>query len=178
MSKCIKCGKSTLIKGHVKLADADICTFCFKKLGFSISDALAAKTCTYDEIKDGKEIMIKKLEIKRQELKAAAAAFEIRNYGQERERNATENELAIFEILCSLTGADDLELVRKSDDYVTAVIGEWDFARFKYTNRAKWINFPCVDLGNVKRRIDSPEDVNTFAEEAKKSLAAIRSYNG
>ena len=56
MAKCIKCGKSTLARGHVKLADAMICTPCFKKLGFKITaDAPLARAWIYDDIKDGKE---------------------------------------------------------------------------------------------------------------------------
>ena len=56
MAKCIKCGKSTLARGHVKLADATICTPCFKSLGFKITaDAPLARAWTYGDIKDGKE---------------------------------------------------------------------------------------------------------------------------
>lgn len=67
------------------------------------------------------------------------------NYGQERERIATEAEIEIFEILKALTLADDLELVRKSNDYVSAVVGDWDLARIKFTPRAKWITFPITE---------------------------------
>jgi len=173
MAKCIKCGKSTLVKGHVKLADAAICTFCFKGLGFTLSDVAAARSCTYDEIKDGKEIMIKKLEIKHQALKTAAAA--INNYGQERERIATEAELEIFEILKEISG-EDLQLIRRSDDYVTAALGEWDLARIKYTPRAKWVLFPSMDHKGEKMEISAPDDVYNFADLVENSLAVIRKY--
>ena len=62
------------------------------------------------------------------------------NYGQERDVNATDEELKIFEALKEATGRD-LRLVRKSDSYVTAALGEWDLARFKFTQRAKWVSF-------------------------------------
>ena len=56
MAKCIRCGKSTLMRGHVTLADATICTPCFKGLGFKITaDAPLASSWTYGDIKDGKE---------------------------------------------------------------------------------------------------------------------------
>ena len=97
------------------------------------------------------------------------------NYGQERERIATENEIEIFEILKALTAAD-LQLVRKSDNYVTAALGDWDLARFKYTNRAKWISFPLSERGTEKIRIEKPDDVNNYAELAVNSLAIIRKY--
>ena len=56
MAKCIRCGKSTLVRGHVTLADATICTPCFKELGFKITaDAPLARSWTYGDVKDGKE---------------------------------------------------------------------------------------------------------------------------
>lgn len=99
------------------------------------------------------------------------------NYGQERERIATESEIEIFNVLCSLVKNDDLELVRKSDNYVTAVIGDWDLARFKYTPRAKWIMFPLIENGTNKIKISEPGDVYNFAELAADSLAVITKYS-
>ena len=60
MAKCMMCGKSTLVKGHVKLADGAICTPCFLKLGFKLSDTATSSTYKYDDIKDGKDAMYKK----------------------------------------------------------------------------------------------------------------------
>lgn len=99
------------------------------------------------------------------------------NYGQERERIATEAEIEIFEILKALTLADDLELVRKSNDYVSAVVGDWDLARIKFTPRAKWITFPLTEHRTEKLRINEPEDVKEFAELAAYSLSVIRKYS-
>lgn len=100
------------------------------------------------------------------------------NYGQERERIATESEIKIFELLKEITLADDLQLVRKSDNYVSAVIGDFDLARFKYTPRAKWITFPLSDHRTEKLKINDPDDVRTFAELAENSLAKIRKFGG
>jgi len=55
MAKCIKCGKSTLVRGHVKLADAAICTPCFKSLGFKLTDTAGAAAYHYSDIMDGKD---------------------------------------------------------------------------------------------------------------------------
>ena len=98
------------------------------------------------------------------------------NYGQERERIATETELEIFEIIKSVTGRDDLQLVRKSPDYVTALLGEWDLARFKYTTRAKWIVLPVIDAGSKKHRFNSPGDVAAFADQLKASVEHILNH--
>ena len=101
----------------------------------------------------------------------------IANYGQERERIATETEIEIFEILKDLAHSDELRLVRKSDNYVSAVLGDWDLARFKYTPRAKWIAFPIVQPGSAKNKISSPEDVRSFADLLAESLAHIDKYS-
>ena len=99
------------------------------------------------------------------------------HYGEERERIATEDELEIFEIIKEMTGRDDVELVRKSDNYVSAILGDWDLARFKYTPRAKWVMFPCVELGSTKHRIESPDDVRDFTDELEMSLDRIALYS-
>lgn len=97
------------------------------------------------------------------------------NYGKERDVNATDEELKIFETLKESTGRD-LRLVRKSDSYVTAVLGEWDLARFKYTQRAKWIAFPVVEVGTPKHRISRPEEAAYFADLIAESLAVMDKY--
>lgn len=97
------------------------------------------------------------------------------NYGQERDLNATDEEIKIFEALKKATGRD-LRLVRKSDSYVTAVLGEWDLARFKYTQRAKWVSFPIVEVGPPKHRIAHPEEAVSFADMIAESLAVIDKY--
>lgn len=99
------------------------------------------------------------------------------NYGQERERIATESEIEIFDLIGSMTNRDSLELVRKSDNYVSAVLGDWDLARFKYTPRAKWISFPTLEAGAPKHRITEPKDVASFADLLAESLAHIDKYS-
>ena len=97
------------------------------------------------------------------------------NYGQERDVNATDEELKIFEALREATGRD-LRLVRKSGSYVTATLGEWDLARFKFTQRAKWISFPTVEVGPPKYKIMRPEEAAGFADLIADSLAVIDKY--
>ena len=81
------------------------------------------------------------------------------DYGQNRAVDCTDEEREIFDIIRSRL--DDMnydispvKLVRKSDSYVSAVMessgdyGERDLARFKYTNRAKWIKI-CPDFEKI-----------------------------
>ena len=100
----------------------------------------------------------------------------IQNYGQERERIATESELEIFDCLKALPGCEALRLVRKSDNYVTAVLGDWDLAQFKYTPRAKWITFPVLESNKNKHTLDEPSDAADFANMVADSVAHIAKY--
>lgn len=105
--------------------------------------------------------------------------FRIQNHGQIRERIATEGELEIFDALCSMIKSDpEPELVRKSDAYVTMVIGEWDFARIKYTNRAKWVKFPIIERSTVKHEIDDPSDVFGLSDLVEKSAIHLQRLSG
>ena len=97
------------------------------------------------------------------------------DYGQERDVNATDEELKIFETLKEATGRD-LRLVRKSDSYVTAMLGEWDLARFKFTQRAKWVSFPAAEAGPPKHKISHPEETASFTDLIAESLAVIDKY--
>lgn len=99
------------------------------------------------------------------------------DYGQERERIATESEIAIFDVLQELAGQNNLRLIRKSNNYVSAIFHGWDLARFKYTPRAKWIQFPLIDVGSTKRRINAPEDARAFRNEIDSSIAHIKEFS-
>ena len=97
------------------------------------------------------------------------------DYGQMRDINATEEEIRIFELLKEVAKRD-IELVRRSDSYVTAVLGEWDLARFKYTQRARWVSFPAVEAGAPKHKITAPDDAVSFADLMAESLSVIDKY--
>lgn len=99
------------------------------------------------------------------------------NYGQERDIDATDEEVKIFDALREATGREDLRLVRKSDSYVTASLGDWDLARFKYTKRAKWIAFPTVEVGPPKHRIVHPDEAVSFTDLLTESLARIDKFS-
>ena len=99
MAKCIRCGKSTLVRGHVTLADATICTPCFKDLGFKIMDSTMARAWTYNDIKDGKEnlernryIRTKKHEEWLREHPEHAAVFDAISESNEEADEIDENE--------------------------------------------------------------------------------------
>jgi len=160
MAKCMKCGKSTLVRGHVSLKDGAICTPCFRELGYKLTDAATSKLYTYAEITGRKQ---------------TAPSVKVANYGQARDLDCTEKEREVYDIIRSVCDDDNLDsknikLMRKSDSYVSAVMpssqgyGDMDLARIKYTDRAKWIKLaPNFD----KITLSSPEDVAKMAEDVR-----------
>lgn len=99
--------------------------------------------------------------------------FKMAHYGENREVNATEEELKMFQIICELLPDDKIFLVRRSDNYVTAAIGPNDIARFKFTPRAKWIQLPYVLKDKVK--IACPDDIRELKEDLQKALDFVKS---
>lgn len=96
----------------------------------------------------------------------------ITHYGEARNLNATEAEIEIFEFIKMILNKsecplDSLRLVRKSDSYVSAVMessgnyGLMDLARFKYTDRAKWIKV-CPSFDKIP--LLSVEDVGKCSD--------------
>lgn len=94
------------------------------------------------------------------------------NYGQLRDVNPTEGECEIFAFIKNLVS--DAELVRRSDNYVTAAIGEWDVVRFKYTDRAKWLLFPLY--GTKKYYFNSLEELSNFEGDIIHSYEEIKKW--
>lgn len=171
MSKCIRCGGSFLTRRKVQLKDAEICGKCFKELGFDKSDLLTASVYAYDEIKDGRDAYY-------QNKRNKAASVSFAAHGEQRDLICTEEERMIYdkiEQICSgMQLPAPLQLVRVSENYVSAKIGDWDLARIKYTNRAKWIIFPIKS--NDRLPIGAPEDVALFAQDIAESVEHIKKY--
>lgn len=97
-------------------------------------------------------------------------SIEFSNYGQVRETDATPEEKEIFLTICAIVSAagqdpNEISLVRKSSGYVSAVIGQTDVARFKFTGRARWIMFPYSGTDKDKRAISAPEDVQQWPRD-------------
>ena len=180
MAKCVRCGGSFLLRGKVNLADADICGKCFKELGFDKDDLLTASIYKYDSIKDGRDAYYMNC-IKKSIVDEALASASVKIVGgnNNHELVCTEEEREIYNIICSLANDDRIQLFRKSDNYVSAVItssqgyGEMDIARFKFTTRAKWIRFG-PDFEKVP--LTDPDDVEDMADEIQAAYEAVREY--
>ena len=181
MAKCIRCGKSILVRGYARLEDGVICTPCWLSLGFKITDAATSTMYRYEDIKDGRDAYRQRRMDKL--LGQTDNAVVIANYGQERDLRCTEQEQEIFNVIRSLIDDDGLdserlELVRKSNDYVSAVMrssggNPLDVARIKFTSRAKWIR---IGPGFEKIQLKTTEDVSQYAESLCKAYRFNEPY--
>lgn len=177
MAKCFRCGKSTALRGTVKLKDEVICGKCAKELNMDKTHILVSSQYSYDDVKDGMDVYYKKQMIKRamlEEIEEKKRGLKVANYGQVRELNCNDDEQEAYDYVVSAlsnAGLDTscMKLVRKSNDYVSACMqssqdgyGLMDVARIKFTDRAKWIK---TGLGYKKTTINAPEDVLYLAED-------------
>lgn len=102
--------------------------------------------------------------------------LEFQNYGQERDLVCTEEERAIFERIRDEFPDDDLRHVRISDNYVSVKFGDWDIARLKYTNRAKWLMFPQYEYKQVKHRIERTVEVEDYFATIQESIEIAKKF--
>lgn len=96
------------------------------------------------------------------DLKILTPHLAMSHYGEERELDCTDGEIAIFEHLCKLYPGKNIRLVRVSKDYVTAKYRAFDLARFKWTDRAKWIMFPTYEFKAKRNYITSVSDIDAY----------------
>ena len=179
MRKCVRCGKSFLTCRRVDLKDSHICSRCFADLGFGKDFYLISRMYSYDEIKDG-YVEYYKRKTKRELVEATISSASIKMTGGPRDLVCTEEERQIFEVIKSIfldydPDENALELMRLSDNYLTAKYGEWDLARFKYTIRSKWILFPAIESSSERHLISSADDVKKYADLLAESFAYINS---
>lgn len=175
MAKCVRCNGSFLTRGKIKLKDALICFKCCDELGFDHKTmVLTGSLYSWDDIKDGADayyINKKKAEIK----EAALSSVSVKMTDSKRDLECTEAETEIYENICDMLDADDLQLVRKSDNYITIAVNDIDAIRFKCTNRAKWIH--CLYGNEGKVPLGRPDDVIKLADLIAQSIESARKYS-
>lgn len=97
------------------------------------------------------------------------------HYGEEREINANKEELMIAEHIQKFCPTS--RLVRVSDAYVTIKCVNTDVARFKFTDRAKWIQFPYLANGK-KRYFTSLQELSDFDDAIRESYQFASKTDG
>lgn len=179
--KCCNCGASLgMFKKYVTLSDGAICFKCFKELGFDADKKDEYINATCREIKSGYNHYANK-QIKQFFEEHDLPTLRFAHYGEERDVNATDDEKQIFAIIREMfqgKGYDpeQLDLVRKSDNYVAAAIGDYDLARFKATERVMWVVFPAAEVGAVKHRIGSVTEVYDYSTLLDAQIEAMSKY--
>ena len=101
-------------------------------------------------------------------------SIKIQHHGEERTVDATEEEMRIFEIIKELFPDDKIVMARKSSNYVSAICHGNDVARFKYTQRAKWIQLPYILDDKVK--LSDPEDVRDIKADLERAVDTAKSF--
>lgn len=162
--KCERCGKGIgVVRRGQALSDGYICYKCLDEIGFDKKRSVTPWPLTYREVIG----------------ESAAPDVKFAHYGENRDIDCTEAEAEIFHIIRSRLddmnyNTDCLKLVRKSDSYVSAVMdsgsdyGQMDLARFKFTDRAKWIKV-CPDFDKI--------ELNDVEDVAKLSDALFAGYS-
>ena len=151
MAKSAICGKSTLFNGSVKLSDAVICGVCFKRLGFSITDAYNARNYTLADIQRGKD--------------SPRQVDNIRLV-HEPDIDCTVAERKVYEIISDVIMDTNksidparFDLERDPDGSLVMLVYGSELARYKAVGD-KWVQFPSVSP--EKLHIKKPEDVEDF----------------
>ena len=178
MAKCIRCGKSTLIKGHVKLSDVDICLICFKELGFDKYDAMVGYNLKYSEIKDGKDAYDRKRWAKQREAEnereSERLGLHFSDYSILNKLDCSDYEIKAVERVCALLADEGCDLRRISYERepgapLSAFVGDNLIYELKYTKDVKWIR---IAPDPEKLRITGPAGIN---KHVNKLVEAYRS---
>lgn len=105
--------------------------------------------------------------------------IELSHYGEERDNNLNEEEIQAVKLILEMLkdtviDINKLEVTRKSDSYATIVVhgNEWDFdfIRFKFTNKTKWI---ALNLSKNDR--EAYKDDALFKAQNKKTQTQWKS---
>lgn len=170
MAKCIRCGKSTVVRGHVKLADSAICTPCFKSLGFKLNDTAGAIIFKYDDIKNGRDAYysneINKAAERYDQEHAADYDISTTHYSQLEAAGSTDNEIKIFSAICAVLedegyDTEPLQVTLGDKGSLFVMIDGVVILEYKLEPNVKWIRFP--NESNEKVRIGGVRIINSLA---------------
>lgn len=171
MPKCIRCGKSTILKGHVALKDSAICTPCFLGLGFKLNETGYAKTLyTYDDIKDGKAAMQERETAERNrrywESEAEKVGLTVPHYRQLYSLDATDMEKKILAQIYAILEDEDkdteiIDITSGKNGSICLSVDGTIFITYKADSGVKWIVFEN----------ESPEKIRIAGAGRMNSLA-------
>ena len=177
MAKCIRCGKSFLTRGRIKLADADICYKCFDELGFDHKTGIYTGSLhKWDEIKDGAAVMNQRKWDAEATKKAEAIGLNLKLYRQLNRAGATDPEIRLLSAICSVLAdegrdIDVIDVALGDNGSLLLMIDGVVFIEYKSDSGVKWIRFD--NEGEEKLRITGPARINALASRV---VAAYDSF--
>ena len=90
--------------------------------------------------------------------------IEFEHYGEERTVNATKGEEALYnKLLEILNYPEHIQLARKSENYVYAVVGVADVCMFKWNSRTHWIILPLINKKKIY--LASVDDLELYRDQ-------------
>jgi len=167
MSKCIRCGKSFLTRGKIKLADAEICYKCFDELGFDHKTGIYTGSLhKWEEIKDGADVMNQRKWDAEATKKAEAIGLNLKLYRQINRAEATDPEIRLLSAICSVLAdegrdIDAIDVALGDNGSLLLMIDGVVFIEYKSDSGVKWIRFN--NEGEDKIRITGPAKINALA---------------
>lgn len=179
MAKCIRCGKSTVVRGHVKLADAPICTPCFRSLGFKLNETATASIYKYDDIKDGKDAYYQKAIERRAQAydqdQADRLGLKLSEYLAFSELDCSDQEMKVLRRINALLEDEDcnpdrIDYEREPGAPLSAFLGDELLYELKYTPDIKWLR---IGSDGDKKRITGPAGINKLADKLSEKFNSL-----
>lgn len=184
MAKCIRCGKSTLMRGHIKLSDADLCTPCFRELGFTkkltTADIIIIGSYKWNDIKDGKDAYDQRQweKIKADNAKSASDRLGLfyADYRVLDDLECSDNEMRAVERVCALLADEQcdpkrIEYERDPGAPLSAFVGNGLLYELRYTKDVKWIR---IGPDGEKKMISGPAGINKLAPKLVERYNSIK----
>ena len=168
MSKCVRCGKSFLTRGKIKLADAEICFKCYDELGFDHKIGIyGGDSHKWEEIKDGRDAMYAREYAKQNAIEAANLGLTPKLYKQTKDIAMTNLEVKVLRAICSALSdenrdIDVLDAVLGDNGSVLLMIDDVVIIEYKLDEGVKWIRL--LNESDEKIRITGAAVINKMAD--------------
>lgn len=168
MSKCVRCGKSFLTRGKIKLADAEICFKCYDELGFDHKVGIyGGDPHKWEEIKDGRDVMYARENAKKNAQEAANLGLTPKLYEQIKSFEMTNLEVKVLRAICSTLSDEDrdidvLDVALGDNGSVILLIDDVVIIEYKLDEGVKWIRL--LNESDEKIRITGAAVINKMAD--------------
>lgn len=171
MAKCIRCGGSFLLRGKVKLADAELCGKCYKELGFDVDQSalLIARSTKWADMKDGKVEYDRRQWAKRKaefaDKESDRLGLFYADYQTLDKLECIDNEMKAVERVCALLEDEScksskITYEREPGGPLSAFLGDKLLYQLRYTKDVKWIR---IGPDGEKKMISGPAGINKLA---------------